>query len=131
MKNARGLRQAALYARDVPGVFIPHCEDGDLRGDAVMNEGARSFDLGLTGAPGLAEVHVARDILIGGDMKKPFHIAHLSTTMSADSRASAARKASRQRAKSRLTISCTSMTTYGICRRRFRSSPGNSSAVRN
>ncbi len=83
--NARVLRQAALYARDVPGVFISHCEDGDLRGDAVMNEGARSFDLGLAGAPGLAEeVHVARDVLISGDTKKPFHIAHLSTKMSAE-----------------------------------------------
>lgn len=85
VKNARVLRQAALYARDVPGVFISHCEDGDLKGDAVMNEGARSFDLGLPGAPGLAEeVHVARDVLIGGDTKKPFHIAHLSTAMSAE-----------------------------------------------
>jgi len=83
--NARVLRQAALYARDVPGVFISHCEDGDLKGDAVMNEGARSFDLGLAGAPGLAEdVHVARDVLVSGDTKKPFHIAHLSTAMSAE-----------------------------------------------
>jgi dihydroorotase len=80
--NPRVLRQAAQYARDVPGVFISHCEDGDLRGDAVMNEGARSFELGLDGAPGLAEeVHVARDILIAGDTLKPFHIAHLSTAM--------------------------------------------------
>ena len=83
--NARVLRQAALYARDVPGVFISHCEDGDLRGDAVMNEGARSFELGLAGSPGLAEdVNVARDVLIGGDTKKPFHIAHVSTAMSVE-----------------------------------------------
>ena len=83
--NPRVLRQAALYAQDVPGVFISHCEDGDLKGDGVMNEGARSFELGLAGAPGLAEdVNVARDVLIGGDTKKPFHIAHLSTAMSAE-----------------------------------------------
>ena len=82
--NPRVLRQAALYARDVPGVFISHCEDGDLRGEGVMNEGARSFELGLAGAPGLAEdVNVARDVLIGGDTHKAFHIAHLSTAMSA------------------------------------------------
>jgi len=85
VENARVLRQAALYAQDVPGVFISHCEDGDLKGDAVMNEGAQSFELGLAGSPGLAEdVVVARDILIGGDTKKPFHIAHLSTAMSAE-----------------------------------------------
>jgi len=83
--NPRVLRQAALYARDVPGVFISHCEDGDLKGDAVMNEGARSFELGLAGSSGLAEdVQVARDVLIGGDTKKPFHIAHLSTAMSVE-----------------------------------------------
>ena len=81
--NPRVLRQAALYARDVPGVFISHCEDADLRGDAVMNEGTRSFELGLDGAPDLAEdVIVARDILISGDTQKPFHIAHVSTAMS-------------------------------------------------
>ncbi len=28
--DARVLRQAALYARDVPGVFIQHCEDPAL-----------------------------------------------------------------------------------------------------
>ncbi len=83
--NPRVLRQAALYAQDVPGVFISHCEDGDLKGDGVMNEGARSFELGLAGSPGLAEdVNVARDILISGDTRKPFHIAHLSTAMSAE-----------------------------------------------
>jgi dihydroorotase len=85
VKNPRLLRQAALYARDVPGVFISHCEDADLKGDAVMNEGVRSVELGLAGAPGLAEdVNVARDVLIGGDTGKPFHIAHLSTAMSVE-----------------------------------------------
>jgi len=85
VKNPRVLRQAALYARDVPGAFVLHCEDADLRGDAVMNEGARSFELGLAGSPGLAEdVNVARDVLIGGDTGKPFHIAHVSTAMSAE-----------------------------------------------
>ncbi len=78
--NARVLRQAALYASDVPGVFISHCEDELLKGAAVMNEGAQSIRLGLDGSPGLAEdVIVARDLLISGETGKPFHIAHLST----------------------------------------------------
>ncbi len=80
VENARVLRQAALYARDVPGVFISHCEDQRLKGNAVMNEGAQSLRLGLAGSPGLAEdVVVARDLLIAGDTGKPFHIAHIST----------------------------------------------------
>jgi dihydroorotase len=78
--SPRLLRQAALYARAVPGVFISHCEDRDLAHGAVMNEGAQSLRLGLVGAPGLAEeVQVARDLLIAGETGKAFHIAHLST----------------------------------------------------
>jgi len=83
--SARVLRQAALYALDVPGPFISHCEDADLKGEAVMHEGAASMHLGLLGVPGLAEdVIVARDILIAGETRKAFHIAHVSTATSID-----------------------------------------------
>jgi len=83
--DARVLRQAALYARDVPGVFIEHCEDPALKGDAVMNEGDASLRFGASAAPGLAEdVIVARDLLICGETGKPFHLAHLSTAISVD-----------------------------------------------
>jgi dihydroorotase len=83
--DAYVLRQAASYARDVPGVFIQHCEDAALKGAAVMNEGARAFELGLVGSPGLAEdVCVARDVLISAETRKPFHIAHLSTATSVE-----------------------------------------------
>ena len=83
--NPRVLRQAAFYARDVPGPFISHCEDRQLAEGAVMNEGAQSLRLGLDGAPGLAEdVQVARDLLIAGESGKAFHIAHLSTAMSVE-----------------------------------------------
>ena len=46
VENARVLRNAALYARDVTRSFISHCDDA-LKGDAVMNEGAHSARLGL------------------------------------------------------------------------------------
>ncbi|HMD01495.1 MAG TPA: dihydroorotase, partial [Candidatus Baltobacteraceae bacterium] len=83
--SARVLRQAALYARDVPGPFISHCEDRDLAHGGVMNEGAESLRLGLAGAPGLAEeVQVARDVLIAGETGKRFHIAHVSTASSVE-----------------------------------------------
>jgi dihydroorotase len=85
VENPRVLRQAALYARDVPGVFISHCEDALLKGDAVMHEGEHSAHLGLCGSPGLAEdIIVARDLLIAGETRKPFHIAHISTKMSVE-----------------------------------------------
>ncbi|MGH7707126.1 MAG: dihydroorotase [Vulcanimicrobiaceae bacterium] len=83
--NPRVLRQAALYARDIPGVFISHCLDDALHADAVMHEGGRSAQLGLAGSPGLAEtILVARDALIAGATGKPFHLAHLSVAMSVE-----------------------------------------------
>ena len=81
--NARVLRQAALYASDLRHPFISHCEDADLKGDAVMNEGPHAARLGLEGSPGLAEdVIVARDLLIARDTGKAWHIAHVTTAQS-------------------------------------------------
>jgi dihydroorotase len=83
--NARVLRDAALRASSVPGVFISHCEDEAIKGDAVMNEGAESRALGLPGSPAVAEdVIVARDLLIAGDSKKAWHVAHLTTRTALD-----------------------------------------------
>ncbi|HVA36445.1 MAG TPA: dihydroorotase [Candidatus Dormibacteraeota bacterium] len=78
--DARVLRRAALYARDLEAPFISHCEEAALRAGGVMNEGATSARLGIAGSPRLAEdVVVARDLLIAGDTGKRWHIAHLST----------------------------------------------------
>jgi dihydroorotase len=85
VRSALVLRNAARYAADLAQIFISHCEDGDLKGDAVMNEGATSARLGLRGSPGLAEdIIVARDLLIAEDAGKPWHIAHVSTARSLD-----------------------------------------------
>jgi dihydroorotase len=83
--NALVLRNAARYASDLAAIFVSHCEDSDLKADAVMNEGGASARLGLAGSPGLAEdVIVARDLLIAEDTGKPWHIAHVSTATSLD-----------------------------------------------
>ena len=83
--NALVLRNAARYAGDLSAIFVSHCEDADLKADAVMNEGAPSARLGLVGSPGLAEdVIVARDLLIAEDTGKAWHIAHVSTAVSLD-----------------------------------------------
>ena len=85
VRDARVLRNAARYAADLECVFISHCEDDDLKGDAVMNEGPSSMRLGLDGAPALAEdIIVARDLLIAADSGKAWHIAHVSTATSLD-----------------------------------------------
>ena len=83
--SARVLRDAALLARSVPGVFISHAEDEELKADAVMNAGAVARALGVPGAPSISEdVVVARDLLIGMDTGKGWHIAHLSTARALD-----------------------------------------------
>lgn len=78
--NARVLRDAALAALEIPGVFISHAEDEHIKGNAVMNEGAVSRALGVAGSPAVAEdIIVARDLLIGAETGKAWHIAHVST----------------------------------------------------
>ena len=85
VRDARVLRNAARYAADLPCAFISHCEDPDLKGEAVMNEGPASMRLGLDGAPSIAEdVIVARDVLIAADAGKNWHIAHVTTATSLD-----------------------------------------------
>jgi len=84
-RSALVLRNAARYATDLEHIFISHCEDADLKGDAVMHEGVNSARLGLCGSPGLAEdIIVARDLLIAGETGKAWHIAHVSTAVSLD-----------------------------------------------
>jgi dihydroorotase len=78
--NARVLRDAAIDALSVDGVFISHAEDEHLKGEGVMNEGSVSRALGVRGSPYVAEdTIVARDLVIGSETGKPWHIAHLTT----------------------------------------------------
>jgi len=53
--DARVLRDAALRSAGVAGVFISHCEDARLKGNAVMNDGAVSRAMGATGSPAVAK----------------------------------------------------------------------------
>ncbi len=69
--NAAVLRRAALAAADVPGVFISHCEDPELKAAA--------------GDSSLAEdVIVARDLLIASETGKAWHVAHTTTETALD-----------------------------------------------
>ena len=78
--HASVLWVAAIKALDVAARIISHCEDEDLKGEAVMTLGLTSNELGVLGAPSIAEdIIVVRDLLIAHDTGKPWHIAHLST----------------------------------------------------
>jgi dihydroorotase len=83
--DPRVIYNAALNALEAGGVFMSHCEDERLKGDAVANAGPMPLRAGLPVAPSLAEdVVVARDMLVCGETRMPFHISHLSTAVGAD-----------------------------------------------
>ncbi len=74
------LRRALEYAANFDLPLMSHCQDRDLSGDGVMNEGALSSELGLPGLPSAAEdVQVARDIEVAAFCGIPIHISHVST----------------------------------------------------
>jgi dihydroorotase len=78
--NAGLLRRAMEYAKAFGLPIISHCEDKQLAGCGVMNEGVISTELGLTGIPAAAEESiVARDILLAELAGARLHIAHVST----------------------------------------------------
>ena len=67
------LRRAMEYCSMLDLPYIAHCEDKDLTGDGVMNEGYVSTVLGLKGIPRSAEnVGTARNVLLAtGDRLPP------------------------------------------------------------
>ncbi len=78
--DAALMRRAMEYAFSLQLPIISHCEDINLSGNGLMNEGYYSTILGLNGIPCIAEeAMVARDILIGEFTKTSVHIAHVST----------------------------------------------------
>ena len=78
--DAALMRRAMEYAFSLQLPIISHCEDTNLSGHGLMNEGYYSTILGLNGIPGIAEeAMVARDILIAEFTKTSVHIAHVST----------------------------------------------------
>jgi dihydroorotase len=78
--DAALMRHAMEYAYSLGLPIISHCEDINLSGGGLMNEGYHSTILGLSGIPSIAEeAMVARDILIAEFTKTCVHIAHVST----------------------------------------------------
>jgi dihydroorotase len=78
--DAALMRRALEYAYSLGLPVISHCEDTNLSGNGLINEGYYSTILGLRGIPGIAEeAMVARDILIAEFTNTCVHIAHVST----------------------------------------------------
>jgi len=80
LMNAGLLRRAMEYARGFGLPIISHCEDLNLTGQGVMNEGFISTLLGLRGIPNASEeLMVLRDISLAELTGVHLHIAHVST----------------------------------------------------
>lgn len=74
------LRRALDYSKALDGLLISHCEDEDLLGNGLMNEGLVSTELGLAGIPNEVEdLMIARDLMLAKLTGSRIHIAHVST----------------------------------------------------
>ena len=83
LENANLLKIALQYVQVFDGLVIAYCQDSDIKGNGVANEGIVSTRLGLKGIPNLAEeLMVARNLFLleytGGKM----HIPTISTAQS-------------------------------------------------
>ncbi|MBN2370974.1 MAG: dihydroorotase [Vicinamibacteria bacterium] len=85
VSDARLMRRALDYARAFDLTIIDHCEDPRLSEKALMNEGAVSTLLGLSGVPWVSEaMMVERDVLLAELTGGKAHIAHVSTASAVD-----------------------------------------------
>ncbi len=74
------MRRVLEYSKLVGAPVVSHCEDRDLVGDGVVNEGPVSTRLGLPGNPAIAEtLHVMRDVALAELTGAHLHVGHVST----------------------------------------------------
>jgi len=74
------MRDAMESSRNLGLPVIDHCEDKELSGGGIINEGRISAGSGLKGIPAAAEgVIVDRDLILAELTRARVHIAHVST----------------------------------------------------
>ena len=80
VENPQLLRRAMEYAREFDLPLASHCETMQLSGPGAMNEGRRSYKLGIPGIPSISEeICIARDIQIAAYTGAHLHIQHVTT----------------------------------------------------
>ena len=73
------------YAQDFDGLIIAFCEDKNLKGVGIANEGIISTQLGMKGIPNLAEeVDLAKNLFILEYTDGKLHIPTISTAKSVE-----------------------------------------------
>ncbi len=83
--NANLLKIALQYTQDFDGLVVAYCQDGNISGNGVVNEGIVSTRLGLKGIPNLAEeLMVARNLFLLEYTGGQLHLPTISTTKSVE-----------------------------------------------
>lgn len=73
-------REALKKVADMDALVMAHCEDKDLVGKGVLNEGVASEKYGVPGISNSVEdVITARDIFLAGELGARLHLCHCST----------------------------------------------------
>ena len=85
VENSQLMRRALEYSANYDLLLIAHSEEMSLSRGGVMNEGSFSTRLGLRGVPRVAEeIMIYRDLALAEYVRRPIHIAHISTRESVD-----------------------------------------------
>lgn len=80
VQNNEVMRRAVEYAKMFELPIMDHCQDYDLAGSGVVNEGVWSMKLGLSGWPAIAEeMIVSRNCLLADKIGWKIHCQHIST----------------------------------------------------
>lgn len=78
--DVRLYREAMKKAAELGAIVMAHCEDKDLVGNGVLNEGVASEKYNVAGISNSVEdVITARDILLAAETGAKLHICHCST----------------------------------------------------
>jgi dihydroorotase len=83
--NALVMRRALEYAKSIDLPVLDHCEDSNLSGGGVMNEGSCCAMRGVRGIPSASEVVMAmRDVALAELTGGRLHICHVSCAETVD-----------------------------------------------
>ena len=73
-------KRAMEYATEFDMFFASHCETPSLSGPRAMNEGKKSYELGIQGSPAISEeICMDRDIRLAHATGAHLHIQHVSS----------------------------------------------------
>ncbi|MCX8028783.1 MAG: dihydroorotase [Brevinematales bacterium] len=80
VSDPKVMHRVLTYAKNFDVLIFEHPEEPSLSENGVINQGKKSFELGLQGIPRSSEsIAVARNILLAQDTEANIHLQHIST----------------------------------------------------